>query len=89
MARRKNRVPNLPRVVRAVVRNRAVAEIAFGDGGVIVPGSVSWLVDPTGVSGPDREAAAFHVVRVANLDPKVDHARVYDAIWSAAPKREG
>lgn len=85
--RKKHPVPALPLKVKVLVRNRCVAEIAFGDAAQIVPGSVAWLADPAGVSGPDREAAAAYVVRVAGLDPKVDHDRVFDALWSAAPKR--
>lgn len=91
MARRRKKhdpVPTLPRTVRVMVRNRCVAEIAFGDDpGLIVPGSVAWLVDPAGVTGPDREAAAANVVRVAGLDPKESHDVIWQALWSAAPRR--
>lgn len=90
MPRRRKRepVPSLPRTVRVMVRNRVVAEISFVDGtGDIVPGSVAWVMDPEGVSGPDREAAAAYVVRVAGLDPKVDHDRIWSVLWAAAPRR--
>jgi hypothetical protein len=81
-------VPSLPRVVLVKVGGRVVAEIAFGaQPGEIVPGSVAWRADPDAVSGPDRERAAAHVVRVAGLDPKEDYERIYAALWSYARKR--
>ena len=85
--KRRDPVPSLPRRVRACVGDRAVAEIAFGDGALVVPGSVVWLADPAKVSGEDRERAAADAVRKAGLDPKTDHDRVYDALWGLAPKR--
>lgn len=88
MGRKRDPVPAVPRRVRVMVRNRCVAEIAFGDDpGQIVPGSVAWVADPAGVSGPDREAAAAYVVRVAGLDPKESHDVIWRALWESAPRR--
>lgn len=80
--------PRKNRYFRVCVGGRAVAEITFTPEGDIVPRSVAWLADPANVSGPDREKAVAHLVKVANLDPKVDYERVFDALWSQAPKRE-
>lgn len=85
--RKRDPVPTLPRRVVAAVAGRAVAEISFDTGGLIAPGSVLWLCDPLGVSGPDRERAAAQVVKLAGLDVKEDFERVYDALWSQAPNR--
>ena len=85
-------MPKTPRArnryFRVCVRGRAVAEITFTPTGDVVPNSVAWLCDVANVSGPDREKAAAWLVRVANLDPKVDHNRIWTVLWSEAPKRE-
>jgi len=84
--KRKEPIPTVPRVVTVTVRGRVVVEIAFDQPGMISPGSVAWRARPEGVSGPEREAAAGYVVRVAGLDPKIDHDRIYEALWGDAPK---
>ena len=90
MPRRRKRdpAPPPPRVVVVRVRGRAVAEVAFGPGGSIVPGAVVLTADPLGVTGGERYEAAWNAVRDAGLDPKIDVERVYDALWPQAPRRE-
>lgn len=83
----KKSVPNLPLRIQAVVRNRVIAELKFGDDpNLIVPGSVMLVADPSGVSGPDREAAVWDIVRKAKLDIKLDFERIYDCLWTNVPK---
>jgi hypothetical protein len=83
--RKKQSVPSLPRRVTARAGGRVVAEIAFGPGGEIVPGSVLLRCDPAGVSGPDRERCVAGVVREAGLDPKEDHERIYAVLFGGSP----
>lgn len=80
--------PAKPRRYTVTVPGRVVAEIRLTPEGDIVPGSVLWVCDPRGVTGPDRERSVADLVRKAKLDPKDDHERLYAAIWGKAPKRE-
>lgn len=81
VARRRLPVPIAPRRYEVRVGGRVVASLALQTGGDIVPGSVAWHADPASIGGPDRERAVAHLVRLAGLDPKSDHDRVYDAVF--------
>lgn len=82
--RRREPVPPSPRRFTVVIRGRVVAELSLETGGDIVPGSVVWTGDPLTVSGPDRERAIADLVRRAGLDPKVDHERLFEAVFGRA-----
>ena len=79
--RRRDPVPPSPRRYTVAVDGRHVAELSIETGGDIVPGSVVVLADVSKIRGSARERAVADLVRRAGLDPKVDHERVYTAVF--------
>lgn len=83
MSRRRKRasdVPALPFTVDVSVGSHRV-HVTFADDALSVR-HVEHHGDPAAVSGADRERLTALVVRDAILDPKIDHERIYAALWS-------
>jgi hypothetical protein len=67
-----------------MVRGRAIAEVTFGDDPTeIRPGAVVLVVNPDTVSGPDREATVWDIVKKSKLCPKQNYEQLYSILWVA------